>query len=143
MTNHDLARSHVRQAREILGEAQRHHANRTWHLVVRRSQEAVELALKGMLRDAGIEIPRVHDVGAFLRVHTERLPPVLRAALDRLVAISRRLRLERELSFYGDETVGTPPEQLYTAEDAEAALRDAGFVVALCEDALPAPSGTE
>ncbi len=31
--------------------------------VVREAQEIVELALKGMLRQAGIEPPKWHDVG--------------------------------------------------------------------------------
>jgi len=39
-----------------------------------------------------------------------------------LARISRKLRGEREPSMYGDEESGTPPEELYTMEDAEEAL---------------------
>ncbi len=137
MTNADMARSYLRQAREILGEAERHHVTQIWHLAVRRCQEAVELALKGLLRASGIEVPHVHDVGIFLVEHRERLPVAVTPHLERLVSVSRRLRREREVSFYGDEETGAPAERLYAAPDAEAALADARFVQTLCEQALP------
>lgn len=44
--------THLRQARLILEEAERHHHAGAWHLVVRRCQETVELALKAALRAA-------------------------------------------------------------------------------------------
>ena len=137
MTNAEMAWSHLRQARQILGEAERHHQGRLWHLAVRRSQETVERALKAVLRASGIEVPHVHDVGIFLVEHTERLPVAMRSHLDRVVSVSRRLRQEREVSFYGDEEVGAPPERLYSAADAEDALGDARFVLDLCEGGLP------
>lgn len=135
-----MAGAYLRQARRILGEAERHHRDEAWHLAVRRSQEAVELALKGVLRGAGIEIPRVHDVGVFLLEHRGRLPEALTKHLDRIVSISRRLAREREISFYGDDDVGAPPDQLYTAADGTQALEDAQFVVALSDASLP-PAG--
>ena len=137
MTNADMARSYLRQAREILGEAERQRAARVWHLVVRRSQEAVERALKALLRASGVEVPHVHDVGIFLAEHRERLPPAVTPQLERLVSVSRRLRQEREVSFYGDEETGAPPERLYSAQDADEALGEAQFVLTLCEGAVP------
>jgi HEPN domain-containing protein len=139
VTSGEIARSHLRQARLILEEAKRYRRNGVWHLAVRRSQESVELALKGLLRAAGLEVPQVHDVSAFLVEHGERLPAALRPDLDRLVSVSRRLRREREVSFYGDEETGAAPDRLYTARDAEQAVGDARDVVALCERYGPAP----
>lgn len=133
MTNLEMARSYARQARWILEEAERHQQGGAWHLVVRRCQEAVELALKAALRAAGLEIPHVHDVGIFFLDHAERFPDFLAKQLDRVVSISRRLREEREISFYGDDAVGAPPDRLYAAQDAEEALGDARFVLELCE----------
>ena len=133
MTSGEIARSHLRQARLILAEAERYQRDRVWHLAVRRSQESVELALKGLLRGAGLEVPHVHDVSAFLVEHSGRLPTVLMPHLDRLVSISRRLRREREVSFYGDEESGAAPDHLYTTSDAEQAVGDARMVVELCE----------
>ena len=133
MTSGEIARSHLRQARLILAEAERYERDGIWHLAVRRSQESVELALKGLLRAAGLEVPHVHDVSAFLVEHSERLPAALMPHLDRLVSVSRRLRREREVSFYGDEESGAAPDRLYTAGDAEPAVADARIVVELCE----------
>jgi HEPN domain-containing protein len=137
VTNLEMARSHLRQARQILDEAERHRAAGAWHLAVRRSQESVELALKAALRAAAVEVPHVHDVSVFLIDNAERFPEALTSHLERVVSISRRLRGEREVSFYGDEEVGAPPERLYSSPDAEEALRDARFVVGLCESQVP------
>ena len=133
MTSGEIARSHLRQSRLILAEAERYQRDGVWHLAVRRSQESVELALKGLLRAAGLEVPHVHDVSAFLVEHSGRLPAALMPRLDHLVSVSRRLRREREVSFYGDEESGAAPDRLYTAGDAEQAVADARIVVELCE----------
>lgn len=95
--------------------------------VVREAQEVVELALKGILRQSGIEPPKWHDVGGFLLEYVERLPLPARIEAERLASISRWLRKERELSFYGD--VDFVPTEQYGPEDAERARADARFVV--------------
>lgn len=141
MTSDEIARSHLRQARLILGEAERYRRDGVWHLAVRRSQEAVELALKGLLRAIGLEVPHVHDVSAFLVEHAGRLPAPLATELDRLVSVSRRLRREREVSFYGDEESGAAPDRLYTSGDADQAVNDAQAVVGLCERQAPHNAG--
>jgi HEPN domain-containing protein len=129
-----MGRSHLHPARRILAEAERHHGSGDWNLVVRRCQETVELALKAVLRFVGLEVPHVHDVGAFLGEHVDRMPPGMGAHVERLVSISRRLRQEREISFYGDDEVAAPPERLYSRADSEAALGDASFVLGLAEN---------
>jgi len=79
----------------------------------------------------GIEPPKQHDVGQLLLQHRDRLPAPVAAVTDRLAAISRRLRKEREFAFYGDEDF--IPTEEYTREEAAAALDDARFVVELLE----------
>jgi HEPN domain-containing protein len=135
-----MARAYVQQARLILGEAERYRQAGAWHLAVRRSQETVEIALKAALRAAAVEVPHVHDVGVLLREHADRLPKAVTEHLDRLASISRRLRREREIAFYGDDEVGAPAARLYTAEDGASAVEDARFVLACSEAALPPPS---
>jgi HEPN domain-containing protein len=127
-----MARSHQRRAERVLREAERLFAENDFSLTVRRAQEAVELALKGALRAAGAEVPKVHDVSGALRRSVDRLPPTLAAEIDALVSASRRLREERELAFYGDEETDTEAEALYSQPDAEEALRIARHVVELC-----------
>jgi HEPN domain-containing protein len=139
MTNLDMARSYLRRAQIILQEAEGLFREQVWNLVVRRAQEAVELALKGLLRYAGLEVPHVHDLAGYLRQNQERLPRAVSAQLDRLISISRRLSEEREISFYGDEVLEVPPEELYTQQDAEAALAEARIVLGVCSEAVPKP----
>ncbi len=128
MTNTEFAKSYLNSAKKILKEAESLFQEQAWHLVVRRSQEAVELGLKALLRQTGIEVPRLHDVGTLLRKHANRFPNI---PLDRVVSISRRLREEREISFYGDDLTDSPPETLYDKQDAEDALSDARWILSL------------
>lgn len=102
------------------------------NLVVRRSQEVFELALRAALRDVGIEALKTHDVGQLLRGHQDKFPVSFRRWIERLAAISRRLRMERELSFYGDEETGASPQELYGREDATGYLKEANYVLDQC-----------
>lgn len=139
MTNADMTRSYLRQAKQILQEAKDLNRRRAWNLVVRRSQEVVELALKASLRDIGIETLKTHDVGQLLKSYQEKFPPSFRRQIERLAAISRRLRMERELSFYGDEETGASPQELYGREDAVAYLKEASYVLDQCLALLEGP----
>ncbi|MCX7680608.1 MAG: HEPN domain-containing protein [Anaerolineae bacterium] len=134
MTNEEMAQAYLEQALEILIEAESFYRRGVWNLVMRRAQEAVEMALKAALRGMGVEVPRTHDVGLWLREYREKFPPGFAQDIDRLAAISRRLRREREVSFYGDEEVGAPPQAIYTQTDAQEALEEAEWVVGRCRD---------
>jgi len=136
MTAVGMGQSYLRRARAVLREAERLHVDGAWELVVRRSQETVELALKAVLRAAGVEVPRIHDVSGALRRNAERLPPIVVAEMDALVSASRRLREERELAFYGDEETDTPAEDLFSRADADEALATARRVLAVCVPAV-------
>lgn len=131
MTNKEFAAAYFDQARAIYRELQLHYDAGDWHLVVRRSQEAVELVLKGLLRQAGIEVPRIHDVGNLIRAQRDRLPDRLVKELPRIISVSRRLRQERETSFYGDEEQELPPSALYSRLDADEAKKDVEWLLSL------------
>lgn len=117
MRNSGLASDHMRRAQarlralDVLFEAE------SWADVVRESQEIVELTLKALLRASSIEPPRVHDVSDVLLAHRDRLPQALAAEVDALAAISRDLRRDRELAFYGAEDL--TPSDFYGRDDAE------------------------
>ena len=136
MTNSKQVRLSLERARIILDEARNLQKKGVYNLVVRRAQEAVELALKGALQWVGLDIPRIHDVGGILRQHSERFPSNFQVSIPKLASISRVLRAEREISFYGDEDSGLPPEMLYDAADAEEALSKAVFVLERCGELL-------
>lgn len=98
--------------------------------VVRESQEAVELCLKALLRKSGVEVPRLHDVSSVLHEQQQQLPPAIGPHIDRLSKISRSMRRDRELAFYGTEDL--TPSEFYSRDDAESALRDAQWVHKTC-----------
>jgi HEPN domain-containing protein len=117
----------------ILQEAEYLKEKEAWNLAVRRFQEAVELALKCALLWARIEVPRIHDVGPILKQYAHRYPEPFKSLIPRLASISRLLRAEREISFYGDEQSGMLPESLYTRDDALEALSKTNEVLIECQ----------
>jgi HEPN domain-containing protein len=136
VNNQDAAHVSLRRAEVILEEARELRKKGVWNLVVRRSQEAVETALKVALLWACIQAPHVHDIGPILRTHSTRFPESFASIIPRLASISRSLRGEREKSFYGDEESNLPPETLYGEEDAGKALEKAAFVIEQCRQLI-------
>ena len=126
--NIGLAADHVRRAEIRLEALDVLFARESWADVVRESQEVVELALKGLLRAYGVEPPRIHDVSEVLLAEQGRFPDSLREKLDDLVSISRELRRDRELAFYGAEDL--TPSGFYSRSDAERARDGARRTVA-------------
>jgi hypothetical protein len=119
VTNHDLARSFLGNARIIIREADESFGRGEWHRVVRKAQEAAELALKGLLRYLGVEYPKVHRIGEAVRraLVSHGLPET---TAQRLATISDLLAQDRELSFYGADD-GRPAEELFDRAAAEQA----------------------
>ena len=91
------------------------------------------MALKGILRLMGLEVPRVHDVGSFVKEHRGSLPEWFQEHVDRLAYISRGLRKDRETSIYGEEEVALPPERIFSKFDADEAMKNASFVLEVCK----------
>jgi len=139
MTNLSLAENYIRKARNRLAVLSVLVEAGDFSDVVRESQEAVELALKGMLRRQGIEPPKWHDVGGLLTQHAVRFPEPVRGRLERLAADSAWLREERELAFYGD--VDFIPSEEYDRADAERAVEAARFAVESAEALLGSAEG--
>lgn len=104
--------------------------------VIREAQEIVELSLKGMLRQVGIEPPHWHDVGGLLKEYAGRFPALTAEDIDAAAAASAWLRKEREFAFYGD--IDFVPTEQYDATTADRAMHDARTVVALAERVIHA-----
>ena len=137
MRNVELASDYVRRADVRLRALEVLFAERSWADVVRESQEIVELALKGLLRECGIEAPRIHDVSEILLAERSRLPLSLHEHLDGLASISRDLRRDRELAFYGAEDL--TPSGFYSEADAVKARDGARLTVKLVKPHVAAP----
>ena len=106
--------------------------------VMRESQEVVELALKGILRAIGIDPPKWHDVGDLLLEYEARLPVLDAGEIRSMAAASKRLRKEREFSFYGD--VDFIPTDEYGREDATDAFRHAREATEALRRVLTSPA---
>jgi HEPN domain-containing protein len=119
MRSPDLGADYIRRAQARLAAVDALFKAQSWADVVRESQEVVELALKGLLRVAGIEPPRIHDVSEVLTAEKSRLPQAIQPHVEALAAGSRMLRRDRELAFYGAEDL--TPSGFYTRGDASAA----------------------
>jgi hypothetical protein len=130
MKNMRLAADYVQRAEIRLEVLDVFFEAESWADVVRESQEIVELALKGLLREHGVAPPRVHDVSDVLLAERERLPGELGDEdIERLVAVSRDLRRDGELAFYGAEDL--TPSDFYSRNDAERARQGARDTVVL------------
>lgn len=100
MTNRTLAQSYLLKARKRLKVLEVLLKEEAYSDVIREAQELVELALKGILRQVGVEPPKQHDVGYLVIEFKERLPREVAEEVKKIAAISKWLRKEREFSFY-------------------------------------------
>jgi len=134
MTNMNLAQSYLRKATDRLDILTLLLGKGAYSDVIREAQEIVELALKGMLRAVGIEPPKFHDVGGLLVEHRDKYPEETGRQIARIAEISKWLRKERELSFYGD--IDFIPTEEYRLEDAREALEGANFIVEIARKVI-------
>lgn len=134
VTNESLAESYVRKCETRL-RALRLMLDEGDHSdVVREAQELVELALKAMLRAVGVEPPKLHEVGELLVAHAGRFPEDVRSSVPRAAEISKTLRKDRELAFYG--AVDFIPTLEYTETHSTAAYEGAAWVLSLARDVV-------
>ena len=134
MQNKTLAHDYITRAGHRLAAVEVLFQRQSYADVVRESQELVELCLKGLLRLANIEVPRTHDLSDILVDFSGQLPVSARPHAHELAKISKRLRRDRELAFYGSEDL--TPSEFYKIEDAREAFESAKWVHAICRAAL-------
>jgi hypothetical protein len=134
MTNMTLAQSYLRKASDRLDILSLLLNKGAYSDVIREAQEIVELALKGMLRSAGIEPPKFHDVGGILLEHRDKYPEDVGSQIERSAEISKRLRKEGELSFCGD--IDFIPTEEYRLEDSQEAMEGANFIFEIASEVI-------
>jgi len=130
MSNFDTGDRLMSMAYEYYDELLRAYDRGSWNIVVRRSQEVVEVTLKGLLKIMGVEYPKNHDIGGvFSLVCMEMDLNVKPEELVALKEISSDLAKKRSPAFY--------MEEIYSKQDAEKAKADAekvmNFAKALAE----------
>ncbi|MGQ9631387.1 MAG: HEPN domain-containing protein [bacterium] len=129
MTNTELMRSYLenakikmRLARDLLKEG-------IYHTCVEFCQESIELSLKALLINFGIDFPKEHNLGRII----DNALVSKQIALDdrrRIRRISGSLQKKRLLSFYGDDE-GRPPDSLFGRDDALQSIDDAEYVMGI------------
>ncbi len=126
MYNDALASDYLKRAASRIRALEVLAQDQSWADVVRESQEVVEITLKALLRIHHIEVPRIHDVSPVLADNRGTFPTGIQPHIDQLIRISKSLRRDRELAFYGSEDL--TPSEFYSREDAEEALASARWV---------------
>jgi len=129
MTNKSLAKDYLVRAHGRRKAIQTLFDSNLFADVVRECQESLELALKGMIRHVGHVVPLNHDVSAKLSEMRLDLPAELQAQLPRLIEISKKMRRDREIAFYGSEDI--TPSEFYDQAAATQAMSELDEVLSL------------
>ena len=137
MYNDGLAADYLKRAGSRLKALEVLMSEESWADVVREAQEIVEITLKALLRTCHIEVPRIHDVSPVMASNRDLLPPQVIDQLDELMRISKNLRRDRELAFYGSEDL--TPSEFYSRDDAAKALEQARQVYRVVRLAVMPP----
>jgi HEPN domain-containing protein len=134
LTNKKLVRDYRLRAKGRRKAVQALFNEKLYADVVRECQEAAELALKSIVRGAGHIVPMTHEISGKLMEIKADLPPPVLPFLKRLCEISKNLRRDRELAFYGSEDV--TPSEFYEESHALQAIKELDEVLAVI-DSLP------
>lgn len=124
-----LVEDHLFRSQNRLAALEVLYERKSWADVVRESQEIVELALKALLKHSNIEVPRIYDVSQILIENKPLFSTDLKNHIERFSEISREMRRDRELSFYGSEDL--TPSEFYKEADAKKARDNVTWLVEL------------
>jgi HEPN domain-containing protein len=103
VTNGDRAHKLLGYAHEVLREAHEMQNRAVWNGTVRRAQEVLELCLKAILVEVGIDYPKQHDVAPLVEVTLRsRWPEFDAAAFVELRDASRELAAKRAPALYAE-----------------------------------------
>ena len=123
MRNGERADRLLTEARQIASEMARALAGEAWNLATRRAQEVLELTIKALLNEMGVDYPKTHDPApVFVAAVRSRHVDVDAGVLDSLAALSLELAQMRGPAFY-QETLITEAQARDWVEQVERALR--------------------
>lgn len=132
MKTNEMVRDYLFRAKWCLKEAEIA-LGKNNPICVRRSQEALELVTKALLRSLAIEYPREHDVGDSLGYIEEKLPEYLKSEMPFLKSLLTELARARGPAFYGYEREGIPANKAFSSEYAGDTFGKVSKIVNLCE----------
>lgn len=136
MNSYDMAEDYVKRAGRCLGEAENALREGDYPMAIRRSQECVELSIKGILRAVSIEFPQEHDVSdVLMSVEWERIgsPGWFLGRTEDMARIMREITPKRGPAMYGFEAEMKPANAIFSRDDGVKATTDGRFVFETCE----------
>ncbi len=140
MDNGERGRRLMAMAAEYLQDMDTATGRKSWNAVVRRAQEVVELALKGVLSYLGVDFPKVHDPAAvFIATLSARGMALSATEAEDVTNVSATLARKRAPAFYFEqvEDESTAEEE---AANAHRIHRICMRLVAAIESELPEPN---
>jgi HEPN domain-containing protein len=119
VTNHERADHLLAEAAQVADQMRGALQQRWWNLAVRRAQEVIELVVKGLLNEMGVEYPRTHDAAPVLVETIQRRKMAADSSfLEWLRGLSRRMAEVRGPAFYHEIEVGeSDAREAVTAAD--------------------------
>lgn len=132
MKSTSMAKDYAERAQWSLKEADDALRNGKNAICVRRSQEALELSAKAVLRRLAIEYPHEHDVSEAMDAAANKLPSYLIDHMAELKTMLTELARVRGPAFYGYEAEGIPASQAFTPEYSSKTLEKTRLLVELC-----------
>jgi HEPN domain-containing protein len=136
MRSKDMALDYMERALRCLEEAELAFSKNDYAGTVRRSQEALELASKAILRISGIEYPREHDVSPVLEAERDRLPNPIIENLEAIIKLSSELASLRGPAMYGYEREGIPAREAFKKDYSLEVLTEVKKLVEIMRKAL-------
>lgn len=129
LTNRERADKLLREAEAIYREISEHLKSESFNIAVRRSQEVVELVLKGLLCELGIDYPKAHNVAPiFSQAVRQKGIGVAEDFLKWLEEVSANLASKRAPAFYC--------EMDCSCDEAKKAMEWAGQVMTFGKELL-------
>lgn len=136
MNTREMGRDYLSRAKRCLTEAEVALNEHDYSMTVRRSQECIEMAIKGILRLSGIEFPREHDVSdVLLKTEWKEIgsPSWFMDNIEKLARIMREITPKRGPAMYGFEKEMKPAGEIFSSDDGIKALNEARFVFETCQ----------
>ena len=131
MTNSSLAKDYMRKVKDRVEYLKMFMKKKNYSDVIREGQEIIELCLKAMLRQVGVEPPKWHDVGMLIVENRKKFPKEVAKNVRKIALISKKLRKDRELAFYSD--IDFILSEQYTKKDAESTIKNIKFIVQMAK----------
>ncbi len=135
MNSYDMAEDYLKRSERCLREAENALKEDDYPMAIRRSQECIELSVKGILRVVSIEFPKEHDISdVLISPPWEKIgsPKWFVERIEEIAKIMQEITPKRGPAMYGFEREMKPASSIFSIEDGQKATQNARFVYEIC-----------